>query len=104
MADVKVVHYTHTHTGETEDLSVAEVMENDGRLCGPEWGWITLGEIVEHGFGLDTAPETWEAAVAWPLVVREMAAYWAANPDLDDEGYDAPPAAPSRKSAWSDSV
>ena len=72
-------------------LSVCEVMENDGRWCGPEWGWMTLDEIVRRGSGIDTAPEEWDAdGVGGEEVLLAMRDYWEAHPEMADEGYDSP--------------
>lgn len=68
--------------GETYHLSVTELMESE--LAGPEWSWITLGEIAEHGHGIDTDAEVWTGD---PLeVARQMRAYWQQmTPELREE-------------------
>ena len=92
MSDTKVVAYFLG--SDSRELSVTEVMENDGDLCGPEWGWIALGEIVEHGFALDTDLEIWELHTnATPaLLVAEMNDYWTRHPEMAEDGeYSLPP-------------
>lgn len=92
--DHKVVLYVPGYAGGSQELSVTEVMENDGEVCGPEWGWITLGEIATHGYGIDTAPERWESLGDLAEVAEGMRAYWKAHPEMASGGeYNAPPTA-----------
>lgn len=89
--DRKVVIFVPAHEGESRRLSVKEIMENDGAICGPEWGWITLGEIVTHGFGLDTDAERWELLGEENKdLVAGMRAYWKAHPEMANGEYTPP--------------
>ena len=91
--DRKVVLYIPAYAGGVRQLSVTEIMENYGEICGPEWGWITLGEIASHGFGIDTATERWELHGETADLIAGMQAYWAAHPAMADEDYSPPPSA-----------
>jgi hypothetical protein len=86
--DLKTVSYRAPYEDAIK-LTVREVMENDGRWCGPEFGWTALGEMAEGGRALDTEEEVWEA-IDRPTLLGGMVDYWDVHPEMAPEGYADP--------------
>lgn len=61
--------------GVNEQLTVQQVMTNDGQFCGPEWGWLALQEMHAYGHALDTDDETWECIDPDALYAQALAYY-----------------------------
>ena len=87
--DLKLVSLRQPHSDAIR-LSVREVMENDGRWCGPEFGWITLDEMVRYGRGVDTDPEDWETSDQQKLC-QAMWDYWDIHPEMSEDYCNAHP-------------
>jgi hypothetical protein len=70
----------------------------ESEIAGPQWSWITLAKIAEHGHGVDTDDEVWVGDPA--EVARQMRAYWptlvASRSERELEEFEEPPAETSR--------